>query len=422
MAPPKRSTDTATTDLITIINSNWSLRLTTNCLTKSLFPKGLSDRTQWGLPTLNLLAQISALPGVNISDFRAKLKEAIAARQARDKSAAGNVGYMTVADLRAVLKRYQEEEKEADATEEIPHPAKAKAKGRAGRPEKDTGAGEDIAPPKAPKARGRPRKNLTTVPKTPIRPIEEDEDDEEEEEDSEAPLAGGKYQYLERVRPVKVNLNPDASVAAKPLRRKPAPRTKAVPRGRKRCQNADGDDVPDPRAAKRPSLVVEDSDPRVPDDTGFLSPLVATPEKRKGKKRSTRLSRLQENRIREPHWQHGVPLEMDEEVAVDSGDAAPTEAEDVVMEDVVMEDADLEEVLQGLEEIPDEATVSERLDMEELRLSIEQRIWRIKALRIQQRAETKNDGETAAQVDTHEPETTYATRSGRTLRTRRGKR
>jgi hypothetical protein len=417
MAPPIRSSDTASTDLITTINSNWSLRLTTNCLTQSLFPKGLSDPIQWGLPTLNVLAQISALPGGDVYDFRVKLKEAIAARQARNESAAGKVGCMTVADLRAVLKRYQEDEEEADATEEIPHPAKAKTRGRAGHPAKDTGAGEDIAPPKAPKARGRPRKNLTTVPKTPMRPIAEDEDDEEEEEeDSEALLAGGKYQYLARVRPVKVNLNPDASVAAKPARKKPATRAKAAPRGKKRGRNAEEDDVPDPRAAKRPSLVHEDLDPRVPDDTGFLSPLVATPPMRKGKKRSTRLSRLQENRIREPHWQHDVPLEDDEEAAVDSGDAASIEAEGVVMED-----ADLEEVLQGLEEIPDNATVSERLEMEELRLSIEQRIWTIKALRIQQRAETEDDGETAEQADTNAPDTVNATRSGRTLRTRKGK-
>jgi hypothetical protein len=418
MAPRKGSTDTTTTDLITTINSNWSLRITTNCLTKSLFPKGLSDSTQWGLPTLNVLAQISALPSVDVYDFRTKLKGVIAARQTRNKSTAGKVGYVTVVDLRAVLRQYQDEEKEADATEDIPLPAKAKGKSRAGRPKKDTGAEEGIAPPKAPKARGRPRKSLPTVPKTPMRPIEEDEDDEEEEEeDSEALLAGGKYQYLERVRPVKVNLNPDASVAAKPLRKKPATRAKAAPRGKMRVRNAEEDDVPNPRAAKRPSLVVEDPDPRVPDDTGFLSPLVATPLKRKGKKRSTRLSRLQENRIREPHWQHDVPLEMDEAAAVDSGDAAPTEAEDAIMED-----AELEEVLQSLEEIPDEATVSERLDMEELRLSIEQRMWRIKALRIQQRAETEDDGETIGQADTPEPEATYARRSGRTLRTRKSKR
>jgi hypothetical protein len=408
-------------NFITTINTNWSLKSTSNCLTTPLFPRGLGDPQEWGLPTLQVLAETSALPNVDRFDFRAKLQEAIKARQARNKSAAGKVGYMTITDLRAVLRQYKAEEKESKVEEEAPLPTQAKGKGRATRSKKATEAEEEAALAKQPKARGRPRKNQNVAPKTPNRPIEEDEDDEEEEEeDSEAFLAGGKYQYLSRVRPVKVNLNPDASVAAKPPRKKPAPRAKAAPKSKKPTRDEDDNDLVNPRAATRPSIAHEDTDPRVPDDTGFLSPLMSEVGRKKMKK-STRLSRLQEDRIREPHWQQDMAqLESGHEDEAIDGEEAPIEdaiMEEAPAEDAVMEDADLEEVLQGLEDISDIATVSERLDMEELRLSMEQRIWRIKALRIQNRAEAEKGG----QADAIVMETTGVRKSGRVLRKKKGK-
>jgi hypothetical protein len=410
----KKSTDATTMNLISTINTNWSLRSTGDCLTKALFPKGVSNPQQWGLPILQVLAEISALH-VDRSDFRAKLQDAIKARQARNRSTVGKVAYMTITDLRAVLWRYMEEEKHIEADEEAPPPTQAKGKGRATRSKKETVAEEEAPPAKQPKPRGRPRKNPIPVPKTPIRPIGEDEDEddeEEEEEDSDALLAHGKYQYLERVRPVRVNLNPDASVAAKPLRKKPAPR------GKKRARNEDEDELRDPRAAKRPSVIHEDPDPRIPDDTGFLSPLVATPRKEKKERKSNRLSRLQANRIREPHWQQPVVGAVD----------IPGEVEEVPAENVIVkeapgpaEDAVFVEVLRNLEDISDSATVEEKLEMEELRLSMERRVWRIKVLRIQQRAGVEKDREIAGQANTKGTGNTDMRRSGRTLRIRKGK-
>jgi hypothetical protein len=409
-------------NLISTINANWSIRRTSNCLTKALVPGGLSDPQQWSLPILQVLAEISALSGVDRSDFRGKLEEAIKARQARNKSTVGTVRYMTVVDLRAVLRRYKEEEKEIEAKESASPPAQAQAKGkdRATRSKKDIIAEEQVLPANQPKPRGRPRKIPILVPRTPIRPIGEDDDEEEEEEDSDALLAHGKYQYLERVHPVRVNLNPDASVAAKPPQKKPALRAKAAPRGQKRIRNQDEDELPDPRAAKRPSVVHEDPDPRVPDDTGFLSPLVATPmrEKKKGKGEGKRLSRLQEIRVREPHWQQ--PVVEAESIPVQDGEV---EEEDVVMDEapVSEEDAGLEEVLRNLEQIPNNATIAEKLEMEELRLSMERRVWRIKVLRIQRRTGTTNGEETARGANSKGPDTSNARRSGRTLRTHNGK-
>jgi hypothetical protein len=280
------------------------------------------------------------------------------------------VGYVKAAELKSVLAQYKKE--------------------------KDAGRTEKGIPP----VNDSTRKSRTdrTNPVTPLRPngVQEEEEDSQEEEDSDALLAGGKYQYLERVRPVKVNLNPTASVAAKP-----------APRRKKRGRNT-AEDEADPRAAKRPSIIHEDPDARMPDDTGFLSDLDPVPQQKTRKnKRTKRLSRLQQHRIREPHWQR---------------DLAPVQAGDVAISKdaaVDAEEMDLHDMLAGLGEIPDNATVTERREMEELRLSIEQRIWRIMVLRIQERA--RGAEEHGGQEDVKENGNGKTTGRGRVLRKRKEK-
>jgi hypothetical protein len=298
----------------------------------------------------------------------------------------GKQGWAKAVDLKAVLKEY-----ERDA--------------------EDVKVGEARS---APKANGRngsrvTRTARTQVPKTPVN--HGDDDEEDEEEGSSEPLAGGKYQYLNDVRPVKVNLNPTASTAKKPTR------SRAPPRGKRRKANED--EIPDRQAVELPSLVYQDPEPRVPDDTGFLSDLEGNEAREKGRKRKKRLSRLEQQRIREPHWQKGhdnividtlslprrlgiTVVEDEEEVASvpdveDGEELAMEDEEDVAMDNV--QDAtihngqhvikngteDVEMQLKNLPDIPKNATVTERREMEELRLRMEQRLWRIKVLRMKER-------------------------------------
>jgi hypothetical protein len=287
------------------------------------------------------------------------------------------------------------------------------------------------------------RNTRVRIPKTPMN--HEDADDEEEEEGSSEPLAGGKYQYLSGVRPVKVNLNPTASAAKKPLRAKPPPRGKR--------QKVKEDIIPDPQAAELPSLLHQDPDPRVPDDTGFLSDLEGDGMDEKGRKRKKRLSRLQQQRIREPHWQMeldnivvdapGLEIGIDTPTVRKEVEAVPVleaeDGEDVTMQnvedatspdvedpatrngqDVTMnggEDVDME--LDNLPQIPESATVTERREMEELRLKMEQRVWRIKVLRIKERE--GGGAEVVAREDGHPNSENCEGSRIRVLRKRKGK-
>ncbi|KAA8613872.1 hypothetical protein PtrSN002B_006351 [Pyrenophora tritici-repentis] len=145
----------------------------------------------------------------------------------------------------------------------------------------------------------------------------------------------------------------------------------------------------------QPELVHCDPDPRLPDDTGFLSDLDAasTALATRKKKRAKRLSRLQVQRVRVPHWQRDpvpTPLEAATSAIMEEG---------VNRVDVPHECLDLA----GLPEIPEGATVTERMMMEELRLRMEKRVWRIRVLRMREREgrgdEVVGRGEIEAEVD-----------------------
>jgi len=393
--------------------TNWHLEFAKDCIPRPLWPQDLFP--QWGVDIIVLLSEISSLPGATLPDFTRRLKEVVKTRQQKNKSVAGRSSRIKAVDLKAVLKQYERDAEEMGAGLASPE---SDAKERKG---------------------GRTTRNTRVqVPKTPVN---HDDDEEEEEEGSSEPLAGGKYQYLSGVRPVKVNLNPDASAVKKPTRPKPPPR------GKRRKANEDA--MPDPLAVELPTLVHQDPDPRVPDDTGFLSDLEGNEAREKGRKRKKRLSRLEQQRIREPHWQldnDNITLDVptptqtpgisavedeeegatilnahnDEDLSLDNAKNPTPDSETHEPIDAT-EEAEIEamNLLASLPELPANATATEKRELEELKLSMEQRIWRIKVLRIEERvqnealAKRETEGEDEQSAD---PEGN-AGRGGRVSRT-----
>ncbi|EUC48570.1 hypothetical protein COCMIDRAFT_87193 [Bipolaris oryzae ATCC 44560] len=355
MAPSKPSKPSSSvTYNIRSITKNWKIHRVHECLPRALWPNKQFEATQWDIGILTLLSQISAVPNATIQDFRAKARRAIKARQERNGTAAGKVGWVKVTDLKAVLKEYEKEIAEADAAKNAQEEA------------------DSI---------GNIQTEFVELPKTPMAPVEDSEEEDEEQGSSE-PLPGGKYQYLTHVRPLKVDLNPSASPPKKAIQPK-------ATRGKKRQVE---EEAPlDPSAIERPSVVQQDPDPRAPDDTGFLSDL--EPEKTKQKERKKkRLSRLEQYPVRVPHWQRNLDYIAAGPLRLSNGTEA---ANGAVSEGTLVngkdEDEDLEMNLDNLPSIPINATVKERREMEELRLRMEQRIWRIKVLRIKEREGRSDD-------------------------------
>lgn len=403
MAPARTSRPSrSVTYVIKSITRNWKIDRVHECLPRALWPNKQFEATQWDIGILTLLGQISAIPNATIPDFRAKLRRAIKARQERNGTAAGKVGWVKVTDLKSVLKEYEKEIADADAEKNALEERESK---------------------------NNVQQEPVEMPKTPVAPDVGSEEEEEEEAGSSDPLPGGKYQYLSHVRPLKVDLNPSTSPVAKPVREKST-------RGKKR--QVEEETAPDSGAAQLPSLVQQDPDPRAPDDTGFLSDLEPENTNQKERKKK-RLSRLELYRVRVPHWQRDL-----DEVAGNgllplngTGGVGGAMSGDKVVNG--HEDLDLEMDLEKLPKIPDNATISERKEMEELRLRIEQRIWRIKVLRIKEReghgeevigqAEVPDceslgdqdaDDETAGDVDDENEEGT-SPGEGRVLRSRKGR-
>jgi hypothetical protein len=333
------------------IATNWRITNTRDCLPKALWPKNQSDPTEWGLSILIHIQLISEIP-ISIREFRSKVRSAIKLRQMRHTSAAGKVGYVKTSDLRSVLEQYMMiYETSSVETTSI-----------------ETSSIESSGDESSIDESAFPSKKLGWH-KNPITPVNPDDiEEEEEEDDSDAPV-GGRYYHHGRVKAIKANLNAGASAAAKPkMVVKPKPAT----RGRKRAKDVE-EEAPDPQAVEPPSLVHQDPDPRLPDDTGFLSPLAPNNGVDAAKnKKSKRLSRLEQEQIREPHWQVGMPTPA-------AFTELPSPGEHAHVQDA------LEMDLNALPAIPDTATITERRKMEELRLSMEQRIWRIKVLRIRER-------------------------------------
>ncbi|KAG9187169.1 hypothetical protein G6011_05040 [Alternaria panax] len=398
------------------IARNWHIQPFEKCLPKTLWPnKHPPDK--WDDEFIALLSQISSVPTATLPDFRRRLKKAIQIRQEKNSSAIGRQPWAKGVDLKTVLEEYR---RDAETKVEEVHPT----------------------PRSKEKLGNRTTRNTRLqIPKTPINQEDEDEDEEEEEGSSE-PLAGGKYQYLNGVRPVKVNLNPEASAAKKPTRPKPPPRGKR--------RKADEPELPEPLAAGLPSRVYQDPDPRVPDDTGFLSDLEGDGTAVKGRKKKKRLSRLQQHRVREPHWQLDLDNIVVDVPSLENDIDTPTvrkeveitpiiSGEDVAMEDVeymhipnaeelhihkgqdviMNNEEDVEMELENLPEIPENATVTERREMEELRLKMEQRVWRIKVLRIKERE--GGGGEVAEQDDDNGNVENYVGSKSKVLRKRREK-
>ncbi|EOA88240.1 hypothetical protein ACJQWK_02101 [Exserohilum turcicum] len=405
MAPSRPSRPSrSVTYIIKSITRNWKIDRVHECLPRALWPNKQFEATQWDIGILTLLGQISAIPNATIQDFRAKLRRAIKARQERNETAAGKVGWVKVTDLKAVLKEYEKEIAEADA--------------------------EKIAQEER-ESTVNVQHESVELPKTPVAPVVDSEEDEEEAGSSD-PLPGGKYQYLTHVRPLKVDLNPSASPAAKPIREKPT-------RGKKR--QVEEEVTADPGVMQRTSEVQQDPEPRDTDDTGFLSDLEPERVDKKERKKK-RLSRLEQYRVRVPHWQRDLDEVTGSHSLLSNGTGVIGGAK---LEDATVNengDLDLEMDLKNLPSIPDNATIRERTEMEELRLRMEQRIWRIKVLRIKQREghgeevigqveiadceslEGQNEGDGTAEVedeDDHENQDNNSPGEGRILRSRKGK-
>jgi hypothetical protein len=344
MAPSKPSK--TVTYNIRSITKNWKINRVHECLPRALWPNKQFEATQWDIGILTLLSQISAIPNATIQDFRAKVRRAIKARQERNGTAAGKVGWVKVTDLKSVLKEYEKEIADADA---------------------EKNAQEEN------ESRGSIQPEAREVPKTPVGPAVDSEEEDEEQGSSE-PLPGGKYQYLTHVRPLKVDLNPTASPPKKLVQPK-------ATRGKKRQVE---EATLDPSTTERPSIVQEDPDPRASDDTGFLSDL--EPEKTQKERKKKRLSRLEQYPVRVPHWQKDLDDVAGSTTLSSNGTGRAGRA---ILDDMPVngndDDEYIEMNLNNLPSIPETATVTERKEMEKLRLRMEQRIWRIKVLRIKER-------------------------------------
>ncbi|USP79606.1 hypothetical protein yc1106_06880 [Curvularia clavata] len=346
MAPTKPSS--SVTYNIKTITKNWKINRVHECLPRALWPNKQFEATQWDIGILTLLSQISAIPNATIQDFRAKARRAIKERQERNRTAAGKVGWVKVTDLKCVLKEYEKEIADADA---------------------EKSAQEEK------KSIGGVQSDAIELPKTPVGPVVDSEEEDSEEQGSSEPVPGGKYQYLTHVRPLKVDLNPMAS----PVRKVVQPK---ATRGKKR--QVDEEATAEPSAAEKPSLVQQDPDPRSPNDTGFLSDSESEKSKQKERKKK-RLSRLEQHLVRVPHWQQDLDDVVGNNTLVSNGIRLGNGAVSGGVSGDGDEDIDLEMNLENLPSIPDNATVTERIEMEELRLRMEQRVWRIKVLRIRER-------------------------------------
>jgi hypothetical protein len=337
--PRKRSNPNMAPQTLTVLSAiaaNWHIENVNECIPEALYPDGQSDTAQWEAGLLQQLRSISSIPTATIEDFRTKLDTAIRLRQDRNRTAKGKVSSMTATDLSAVLAAYQREKKDS----------------------------------KKSVASGKRNQIVTKTPITPA-PPDYEEEEEDEEEDSEAPVPAGKYIHLPNVKPKKVNLNPDASVAAKP-------------RGKKRGRQAHHDEQDSLRSPNRAYQEEEgDEDPNTDirhlEDTGFLSPTTDPPPTRQ--RQSKRLSRIQQDLIRAPHWQDDIP--------VLPGEAVSQEENQHDDNDSILEGSIDFNVLQ----IPEGATNRERLDFHRLR----RRIWRdefmVRVLKVEVRMEEERERE-----------------------------
>lgn len=323
------------------IANNWNLTNVSDCLPRSLWPEKQSDIRQWDEDTIRLIRQISEIANATVKDFRAKLRAAIKARQARNTSTAGRVPYTKVTDLKAVLATYEKQKKELEPQDVPEAPAQRSTSARA--------------------------KSSFKAPVTPAVPEMRENADKVGYEDSSAPARYGGEVHLRGIKPLKINMNVEQSAPAKPLRR-----------GKKRGRDADEDD--NGRPTKRPSLIHEDEDPREIDDTGFLSHHETTPREIQSR-RPKRLSRLQQEHIRAPHWQHDM-------APIDARSSVPPEREDLGDGDVEMGGIDL-----SMLTIPANATTQEQLDLWTERRNILYAAYMVKKLGIQRRAELAGNSE-----------------------------
>ncbi|KAF3037106.1 hypothetical protein E8E12_006371 [Didymella heteroderae] len=339
-------------DLESGIIENWNLpepNINT-CVESKHWPRNEPDPKRWHIDIIHLLHEASMI-GVKEKDsdarpnnglFRSDLTREISQRKLKNKSRQGQVDWMTVTDLKVVIKRLHSmakgEEWRKAQMPEISEKANAEAqrpgvrRGRSkannvpgsqenleeaheitstqrektkpvtrgrGRAKKDETDGDNKVKPAdlpirpARKLRGVKSLNGKMVappPVTPSNPPEpEDSNEEEEDQENEPPEpVSGRHIYGDFIKPTTIDFvaGNDSEVPAQAKTRQT--------RKRGRADNE-----------KPPTEEQIDSDPRDIDATGFLSELDPKEARRR---RKPRLSRLQDDVVLEPAWSQDVPL------------------------------------------------------------------------------------------------------------------
>jgi hypothetical protein len=291
--PASRPTTPLTTnDSVAAITRNWNIVNVNACIAKSLWPKQHGDASQWGDDVIELLRQASLVPGTSNRDFRAKMRTAIQARQARNTSKKGKVGYMTATDIRAVLRMYSQEHGTSETAANQP-PSQSQS-----RPQSQL---KDSRPKPSTEAKPIPI-NIPLTPANPPTPSTAATSAavDASENAPRAPISG-KHIWGVRIPVTRVDFQAGTSPTASSSPARPR-RTRNRTRNKNKAEET----------AVPPVQVHVDPDPRNIDDTGFVSELdegdgederVKPARKRK---RKPRLSRLQRERVTVPTWTRDV--------------------------------------------------------------------------------------------------------------------
>jgi hypothetical protein len=273
-----------TIDPAAAITRNWNIPNVNACIPKALWPKQHGDASQWGDDVIELLRQASLVPGVSNRDFRAKLRTAIQARQARNTSKKGKVGYMTITDIRAVLRMYTQE---PGAPETAVNQTQTQTLSQSKNPRSKPATEEHPVP------------DSTSIPFTPANPPTPPTGAtsaalDASENAPRAPISG-KHIWGARIPVTRVDFQAGTSPTANSS---PARRTRNRTRNKNKVEET----------AAPPVQMHVDPDPRNIDDTGFVSDLDGGAGEGEGvkpprrKKRRPRLSRLQRERVTAPTW------------------------------------------------------------------------------------------------------------------------
>ena len=87
------------------IRQNWGIRHAADALPQNLRPGRQNSPSQWGVPIVDGLQQLSMITKNQFQDAREKLRKAVTARRRRNKTKEGKVNEVTVTDINAVIRQ-----------------------------------------------------------------------------------------------------------------------------------------------------------------------------------------------------------------------------------------------------------------------------------------------------------------------------